>query len=339
MLIVCPSCATSYDVESVSLPPQGRQVRCLRCSTIWHTEPSQADRLLSAAAAIAPDPGVQVEDAPDISAEAAIAAAEPVAEAAGDSPPSEQFADEQPDDGNTTDSSLLAAAADDESDPASAASVDEADSDEPIESAEVIAPAIVPVAADDGQPPIEIDSAHSIEHQAELAENIETVASRRPRRAAPRRRMPRWPLTRLRTGILALVLVDAVILGCRSDIVRALPQTASFYTLMGLPVNVRGLTFDDVVMTTEQQEGVPVLMVVGNIVNRAHKDVNVPRLKFVVRNAARQEIYSWTASPSRTALPPGEISSFRTRLASPPPDAHDLVLRFVNRRDIIAGSR
>ena len=54
-------------------------------------------------------------------------------------------------------------------------------------------------------------------------------------------------------------------------------------------------------------------------------------LKFFVRNAARQEIYSWTAVPSRATLPPGEAVAFRSRLASPPPDAHDLIVRFVTR--------
>jgi hypothetical protein len=108
---------------------------------------------------------------------------------------------------------------------------------------------------------------------------------------------------------------------------------------MGLPVNLRGLAFDGIVTTTEQHEGVPILVVEGNIVNAARKVEDVPRLKFVVRNAARQEIYSWTAVPSRTLLPPGEAVAFRTRLASPPPEARDLLLRFVNRRDIIAGTR
>jgi hypothetical protein len=89
----------------------------------------------------------------------------------------------------------------------------------------------------------------------------------------------------------------------------------------------------------EQHEGVPILVVEGNVVNAAHKPEDVPRLKFIVRNAARQEIYSWTAVPSRASLAPGEAVGFRTRLASPPSDARDVVLRFLNRRDVVAGSR
>ena len=57
------------------------------------------------------------------------------------------------------------------------------------------------------------------------------------------------------------------------------------------------------------------------------------------RNAARQEIYSWTAAPARTVLSPGEVIPFRSRLASPPTDAQDVLVRFVNRRDVLAGTR
>src|SRR3954465_1110045 len=35
MLIVCPNCATSYQVEPNSLGPDGRSVRCARCRNVW----------------------------------------------------------------------------------------------------------------------------------------------------------------------------------------------------------------------------------------------------------------------------------------------------------------
>ena len=54
----------------------------------------------------------------------------------------------------------------------------------------------------------------------------------------------------------------------------------------------------------------------------------MPHLRFAVRNAAHQEVYSWTAAPPRATLPPGEAVSFHTRLASPPPDARDVLVRF-----------
>ena len=60
---------------------------------------------------------------------------------------------------------------------------------------------------------------------------------------------------------------------------RVLPQTASLYAAIGLPVNVRGLSFDKVVTAMEANEGVPILVVQGNIVNDTGADIEVPRLQ------------------------------------------------------------
>ena len=375
MLIVCPSCATSYDVELASLLPEGRYVRCLRCDMVWHAVPSHADKLLAAAAALCPElilvdralaaqaQASQPEPAADAEADVAWSnectgdmldgepplEGESFATAADDGQPAEDglvFAvadDEQAEDGSVLvaaddaqaaeDGSFLPAAYEDE--PANA---DETPADEPDESTEIEAPPIVPVDLDEGRLPIEIDE----DRRAYSAAPLEAIRSfagwphlRRVRHWSP----PRWPLSRLHTGILALLIVDCILVGWRGNVVRAFPQTDSFYKLVGLPVNLHGLAFDGITTMTERHEGVPILVVEGNIVNSARKFVDVPRLKFVVRNAARQEIYSWTAVPSRTPLPPGEAVAFRTRLASPPAAAHDVVLRFVDRRDIVAAAR
>jgi len=83
---------------------------------------------------------------------------------------------------------------------------------------------------------------------------------------------------------------------------------------------------------------VPILVVRGNIVNITGKTENVPHLRFAVRNAARQEIYSWSATPPQSAVTAGQAIAFQTRLASPPPDSHDVLVRFVSRYDILAGT-
>jgi len=389
MLIVCPSCATSYDVELASLLPEGRYVRCLRCDMVWHAAPSHADKLLAAAAALCPElilvdralaaQASQPEPAADTEADMAwsnecpgdrldnepLLAGETFAEAADEEQPMEDGLvfvaadDGQPvgdgsvfmaaDDAEAAEDALFLMAVDDaetagdgsflpmadEDDPAAE---DETAADEPHESTEIEAPPIVPVDLDEGRLPIEIDEDRRAYSAAPL-EAIRSFARVPHRRRARHWSPPRWPLSRLHTGILALLIVDCILVGWRGNVVRAFPQTDSFYKLVGLPVNLHGLAFDGVTTMAERHEGVPILVVEGNIVNSARKFVDVPRLKFVVRNAARQEIYSWTAVPSRTPLPPGEAVSFRTRLASPPPDAHDVVLRFVDRRDIVAAAR
>lgn len=38
MLIVCPSCASQYELDAAKLGPSGRKVRCAKCETLWHVE-------------------------------------------------------------------------------------------------------------------------------------------------------------------------------------------------------------------------------------------------------------------------------------------------------------
>lgn len=85
MLTVCPSCATSYDIELASLQPNGRRVRCVRCRNVWHAEPSQADKLLAAADAIAPVRDM-VDAAQSFAAETSSDAADSPLTAAGSVP-------------------------------------------------------------------------------------------------------------------------------------------------------------------------------------------------------------------------------------------------------------
>jgi predicted Zn finger-like uncharacterized protein len=303
MLIVCPSCATSYDVELASLQPHGRQVRCVRCRHVWHAEPSHAEKLLAAAEAIAPVP--EMADA------------------------AESFAE------GTASGELLGAQAgetiDGELDPVPEGTSLVPDA-EAVAEIQVDSPSISPADLDESAPAIDVEA----EQSEALPEDIETYAARHE--SAGKGWRLRWPLSALQSGVMVLLIVDAMLVGWRDEFVRMMPQTASFYSMLHLNVNLRGLAFEGVSTSTEQHEGVPILVVEGNIVNDSPKLVDVPRLKFAVRNGSGQEVYSWTAAAPRTSLPPGESVAFRGRLASPPVEAHDVLVRFLTRQDILAGA-
>jgi hypothetical protein len=166
--------------------------------------------------------------------------------------------------------------------------------------------------------------------------DIEAVAARRAKDEAQGRRfglpLPGWP-----TAVLALLLLDLGLIGWRADIVRAVPQTASLYAAIGLPVNLRGLVLADITTETVTNDGMPVLLIQGRIASTAKRTVDVPRLRFAVRNAAGNEIYTWTALPDRSLLAPGETLAFQSRLASPPPESRDMLVRFFNRHDLGVG--
>ena len=132
-------------------------------------------------------------------------------------------------------------------------------------------------------------------------------------------------------GALVLALVI-----WRVDVVRLMPHTASFYKLVGLEVNVRGLRFKDVKVSSEMVEGKPVLVIEGVITGEGSKPLELPRLRFSVRDAQGAEIYAWNAVLEQPILRPGEKAVFKSRLASPPPEARNIDVRFFSKRDMAA---
>jgi predicted Zn finger-like uncharacterized protein len=278
MLIVCPSCATTYRIELSTLGAAGRTVRCARCRATWF---ASVEALAPAALAL---PAVQESFAPP-----------PV-------PPEEQGEpDRAPPESVVTEATPEAASV----------TIDHS-------------PSLVPALAEAGSAPA-------------IGPDIESVAARRARKGGTKhRRSGRWP--GLPTLILVLAGTIAALLNWRASVVRFVPQTASLFAAVGLPVNLRGLSFDDVKTSVDTQDGVTVLVVEGTIANLTRQPMEVPRLRFAVRNAGGYEVYAWTALPAEPMLAPGDRAPFRSRLASPPADAQDIIVRFFNRRDVTAAA-
>ena len=163
----------------------------------------------------------------------------------------------------------------------------------------------------------------------------------RPRRSLLRRLKPKFsfgvPAVSLATVCAAMGALVVALLVWRNDVVRLLPQTAAFYNMVGLEVNLRGLSFKDVKVSSENVEGKQVLVIEGVIVGQAKKPVELPRLRFSVRDAQGAEIYAWNAVLEQAVLKPGEKAWFKSRLASPPPEGRNIDVRFFNKRDIAAG--
>lgn len=145
-------------------------------------------------------------------------------------------------------------------------------------------------------------------------------------------------LTSLPTTCAAMGALVLALIVWRADVVRLLPQTGSFYRLVGLNVNLRGVAFKDIKVTTETVEGKPVLVIEGVIVAESKKTVDLPRLRFSVRDAQGAEIYAWNSVLEQTKLKPGDHTWFKSRLASPPAEGKSIDIRFFNKRDIAGGS-
>jgi len=310
MLIVCPNCATSYTIDPAAIGPAGRTVRCARCKVTWLAGgPAAGPELPESVGGVIMEAKTQTAGSnPD----------EPP------QPPADAVIPPDP-----------AAAAADDFGAESVVPIGEVDAaPETGDSAElppppetiVDAPSLVPSAEHEKLPDAVIDETDN--------DDIENYAARRQRLAArrrERRRSSRWTAL-----VLVLLAVNVAVIGGREEVVRTLPQTASFFAAIGLPVNLRHLKFENVKISKEAQDGVEVLIVEGTIVTTADKPITVPRLRFAARDAAGQEIYAWTALPSRSILGPGEHLDFSSRLASPPAGARTVMVRFFNTQDTAA---
>jgi predicted Zn finger-like uncharacterized protein len=171
-----------------------------------------------------------------------------------------------------------------------------------------------------------------------LLSRLGTLFKLRARLRAPGRSRLNVPFAVLPTACAAMGALVLALVIWRGEMVRLLPQTASFYRMVGLDVNLRGLMFKDVKISHETVDGKPVLVIEGVITAEIRKTVELPRLRFSVRDAQGAEIYAWNAVLEQPILKPGETAWFKSRLASPPPEGRNIDVRFFNKRDIAGGS-
>jgi predicted Zn finger-like uncharacterized protein len=334
MKIVCPQCRTAYDVTPAALGAHGRQVRCVRCKSVWLAEaPKLAPNVVPLAAREprpAPAPAVAAQEPAPAEVQAEPASPPPAAEeiaapeaAAAEAPPSEDTAP-APD---TTAEAPVAAEPPPEAIEPAAPAAPEAAAEAPAAPAEAAAPLAEAPAAP------AVAAADSID--------IESVAARRllARGAAKRPARRKWRLRGLAAAIIGLAVVDGGLILDRANVVRAMPQTASLFAAIGLPVNLRDLAFADIVTKQEMHDGIKILVIEGTIVATGKAVTEVPRLRFSINAANGHEIYAWTALPTRTKLAPGETLVFRTRLASPPEQGRSAKIRFFTRYDLASGQR
>lgn len=315
MIVECPSCQTRYELP-MELPPEGRKVRCASCKHIW------------IATAIEPDaPEIRLEDFEDEEvvfqdgdsveeAEAEAAAAMEKIEAtpeATDAPAEPAPAEPKPaaegGDGENgfSDSDLEAAfsaAVNEVEGPQTGSGSAAADEDEDA--------AFEEAALEDDEPeapPIVIGKA--------------------------KRRKLSMP-TGIAAGWAALVLFVAGIGSLayfqRVNVVRLLPGTAAAYERVGLPVNVRGLKFDNVKYSWETGAGRPVLEVYGDIVNITSEPLKVPTVVFGLRTKEMVEVYQWAADVRSELLPAGQTTAFSAQIPTPPKSIRDVQVRFAKVR-------
>jgi predicted Zn finger-like uncharacterized protein len=152
-------------------------------------------------------------------------------------------------------------------------------------------------------------------------------------RAEPGTDKPRPGFAKVAGWIVLIVIIIAIIfaiISYRQSIALMWPQTSSMYATIGLPVNVLGLDLRDVTPAQTFDAGQPQLEVSGRVVNVAKHRIPVPHVRVALYDGEQREIYRWTFDSGVGTLAPGAGGGFTTRLASPPREAKNVSVRFVD---------
>lgn len=130
--------------------------------------------------------------------------------------------------------------------------------------------------------------------------------------------------------VVAVLMIGWSVATFRTQIVSAWPKSASLFLGLGMTVNARGLDFADVHHTRQTEDGQPVLLITGKLVNVSSKKLDVPPLRVTLSDENSRPLYEWSFEPSNSPLAPGQSVRFRTRLSNPPSAARHVDIRFAD---------
>jgi len=133
-------------------------------------------------------------------------------------------------------------------------------------------------------------------------------------------------------AVLVLLLALAVIF--RVDVVKLWPRTASAYAGIGLPVNSLGLVIEGVRFEPSLQEGHAALSVSGMIRNIENEPIVTPPLRISLLDERGEPVATKIARPADARIPPGETRHFAIALLDPPARAKELEVAFAPREPV-----
>jgi predicted Zn finger-like uncharacterized protein len=133
----------------------------------------------------------------------------------------------------------------------------------------------------------------------------------------PRRRSP--ALGWIAYVVVLVGIVAAGLWWTREQIVARWPAVASYYELAGISVDAGHGTFDfhNVTPIRDTENGLPTLIIQGEVVNVSKVARPVPKLKVTLLDNGNHELQSWSFTVSDDRLMPGAGVPFRTSIAQP----------------------
>ena len=155
-------------------------------------------------------------------------------------------------------------------------------------------------------------------------DRVQLPALTRPRR--------RWGATLVWAASLLLLVagLTAAAIVERNRVVSLVPGTAPFYALVGYPVNdaALGLVFRNVSTSRDMENGLPTLVIQGEVANVSSVARAVPKLVAILRDRGEHELQEQSFSVAADRLMPGEVVPFHTTISQPAEEASGVIVTF-----------
>lgn len=353
MKITCPNCTTSYQVPDDYLGQDGRKVRCANCGDTWLAKAQEApapdleeglDTSRDSAADIVSGGDDQSQDDIDALFDSPSGGGEDQSQddidALFDSP-SGGGDDQSQDDidalfdspsggGDDQSQDDIDALFDSPSGGGEEQSQDDVDAlfDSP---ASDPAPKAAPASSEQDSPIVDMVDAAAFEAEKEVAKTQNPArkgiaTASRPKRTIKARKKSKAPSEagsdRLYWGVGAgslvasLLLIGAFFL-MPARFVHMSSDFARLYDILGMEVNLSGVSLQDASAGLQQKSGAPVVAVQANLVNVTAKPVLLPQVEVSVLGKDGIELYSWSVKPEGVALGPGESKRIFSQVAAP----------------------
>ena len=344
-LIICPNCDTRYETKAV-FPPEGRKVRCSKCSFVWQAQPvtmpepavkmpppppqpAPAARppqppspppaptvnvgMRGFAGIAAPAPAPRYAPPPaetDLAAQVAQINADAMADAPVAPPPEKR-------------GGIFARLSG-----RSAAPPPPPPQDAAMGDAGIAAPPMMDASMGDGMADASMgDGLGDAGLDAELGVDPALAAQALPEEHGPSR--SRSVVT---IGWLLLAIIVGSVIGtlalAPSAVMSVLPGAARLYALFGVPVGAHGLAFEGVRYGWTNDGGQTVLEVQGDVVNLTSSAVDVPTVVIALRDESGEEISEWTTEIGEEELAAGEHAPFLRQIPAPPSNVRSVKVRF-----------
>lgn len=134
---------------------------------------------------------------------------------------------------------------------------------------------------------------------------------------------------------LAVVVAVLAVLGWaavvqRNVVASLLPGTAPLYALAGIPVggNSPGLVFRNVTTSRDMANGLPTLVIKGEVANVSSVARAVPPIVAILRDSNEHDLSRQSFSVPAARLLPGESTPFQTTIPQPAAAATGVVVVF-----------